>query len=309
MTARVPAVGVIGTGAVGQAVCGALVASGLCDRVLVASRTAGQAAALVDDLDDMRAALGSPVRPAAAEVAELRACAAVVVAARARFTNTRSSDVRMGGAQANGPVIRSLAGQLAGYGGTVLVVTNPVDLLARLFAEVSGCRRVFGIGSGLDSARYRLTLARLLDVPVGAVAGHVIGEHGEAAVVCASSTTVNGLPVPVPLQQVRDELRARPGRISSGIGRTRCGPAGAVTSTLRLACGVEDGTTELSAPHGDGWLGIPVRFTGGEPLPSLPPLDAAEARQLEAASSKLRAAYQAVRGVPLQPLPSGRNGS
>jgi L-lactate dehydrogenase len=309
VTARVPAVGVIGTGAVGQAVTGALVASGLCDRLLVASRTIEQAAALVDDLDDMRAALGSPVRPAPAEVEELRACAAVVVAVRAQFANKRTTDVRMGGAQANAPVIRSLAGQLAGYPGTVLVVTNPVDLLTRLFAEVSGCPRVFGIGSGLDSARYRLTLARLLDVPVGAVAGHVIGEHGEAHVVCASSTTVNGLPVPVPLQQVRDELRARPGRINHGIGRTRCGPAGAVSSTLRLACGVEDGTTELSAPHGDGWLGIPVRFTGGQPLPSLPPLDAAEVRQLEAASSKLRAAYTAVRGVPLQPLPSGRNGS
>jgi L-lactate dehydrogenase len=309
VTARVPGVGVIGTGAVGQAVTGALVASGLCERVLVASRTREQAAALVDDLDDMRAGLGSPVRPAPAEVEELRVCAAVVVAVRARFTNTRTSDVRMGGAQANGPVIRSLAGQLAGYRGTVLVVTNPVDLLARLFAEVSGCPRVFGIGSGLDSARYRLALARLLDVPVSAVAGHVIGEHGEAAVVCASSTTVNGLPVPVPLQQVRDELRARPGRINSGIGRTRCGPAGAVTSTLRLACGVEDGVTELSVPHGEGWLGIPVRFTGGESLPFLPPLDAAESRQLQAASSKLRAAYTAVRGVPLQPLPSGRNGS
>jgi L-lactate dehydrogenase len=309
VTARVPAVGVIGTGAVGQAVTGALVASGLCDQLLIASRTAGQAAALADDLADMRTALGSPVRPTAAEVVALRSCAAVVVAVRARFTNTRSSDVRMGGAQANAPVIRSLAGQLAGYRGTVLVVTNPVDLLTRLFAEVSGCPRVFGIGSGLDAARYRLTLARLLDVPVAAVSGHVIGEHGEAAVICASSTTVNGRPVPVPLQQVRDELTARPGRINAGIGRTRCGPAGAVTSALRLACGIEDGTIELSAPLGGDWAGIPVRFTGGQPLPFMPPLDAAEARQLEAAHTKLRAAYPAVRGIPLQPLPSGRNGS
>jgi L-lactate dehydrogenase len=296
-------VGVIGAGAVGQAVSGALVASGLCDRLLVASSALGQAAALADDLDDMRAALRSPVRPAPAEVDELRVCTAVVVAVRARFTNDRTRDVRMGGAQANAPVIRSLAGQLAGYPGAVLMVTNPVDLLTRLFAEVSGNSRVFGIGSGLDSARYRLTLARLLDVPVDAVTGHVIGEHGEAAVVCASSTTVNGLPVPVPLQQVRDELRARPGRVNAGIGRTRCGPAGAVLSALRLVCGVEDGTTELTARHGPDWLGIPVRFTAGLPLPSLPPLDAAESRQLEAASSKLRAAYQAVRGIPLQPLP------
>jgi L-lactate dehydrogenase len=305
---RAPTVGVIGAGAVGQAISGALVAYGPCGRLLVASRTQGQAAALVDDLDDMRTALGSPVRPAVADVARMRREAdAVVIAVRASFTNTRSTDVRMGGAQANAPVIRSLAAHLAGYPGTVLVVTNPVDLMTRLFAEESGCPRVFGIGSSLDSARYRLTLARLLGVPAGAVDGHVIGEHGDGSVVCASSTTVNGQPVPVPLQQVRDELKARPGRINSGIGRTRCGPAGAVVSTLRLALGAEDGTTELSVAHGDVWLGIPVRFTGGQPLPSVPSLDAGEARQLEAARSKLRAAYPAVRGIPFQPLPSGRN--
>lgn len=308
MRACAPTVGVIGAGAVGQAVGGALVASGACGTLLVASRTPGQAAALVDDLDDMRTALGSPVRPAVAEVSRMRREAdAVVIAVRAPFTNRRATDVRMGGAQANAPAVRSLGAHLAGYRGTVLVVTNPVDLLSRLFAEESGCRRVFGIGSSLDSARYRHTLARLLDVPVDAVAGHVIGEHGDGAVVCASSTTVNGQPVPVPRQQVRDELRARPGRINSGIGRTRCGPAGAVVAALRLALGVEDGTTELSVAHGDAWLGIPVRFTRGEPLPSVPPLDAVEARQLEAACSKLRAAYPVVRGIPFQPLPSGRN--
>src|SRR5690606_12565810 len=104
-----PTVGVIGTGAVGQAVGGAVVASGACGTLLVASRTPGQAAALVDDLDDMRTALGSPVRPAVADVARMRREAdAVVIAVRATFTNTRATDVRMGGAQANAPAVRAL---------------------------------------------------------------------------------------------------------------------------------------------------------------------------------------------------------
>ncbi|WP_328559771.1 lactate/malate family dehydrogenase [Streptomyces coelicoflavus] len=307
MTSMVPSVGIIGAGAVGQAVGGALVAAGVTQRLLVASRTVDQAEALADDLDDMRATLGSPARTGAAGVEELRACAAVVVAVRARFTNLRSADLRMGGIQANAPAIRHLAMQLSGYPGTVLVVTNPVDLMTRLFAEESSCPRVFGIGSSLDSARYRLTLGRLLGVPAAAVAGHVVGEHGDTSVVCASSTLVNHRPVPVSLQQVRDELARRPGRINAGIGRTRCGPAGAVVSALRLTLGAEDGTTELCAPHEGDWCGIPVRFTGGRAVPFVPPLDSVEDRQLEASRSKLRAAYQAVRGVPLQPSPSGRN--
>lgn len=306
MTHLVRSVGVIGAGAVGQAVGGALMAAGVSRRLLVASRTVDQAEALADDLDDMRAALGAGVRPGAAEVEELRACAAVVVAVRARFTNTRGADIRMGGIRANAPAIRGLAARFVGYRGTVLVVTNPVDLMTRWFAEESGCTRVFGIGSSLDSARYRLTLGRLLGVPATAVSGHVIGEHGDTSVVCASSTLVNDHPVPVPLQRVRDELARRPGRISAGIGRTRCGPAGAVVSALRLALGAEDGTTELCAAHAGDWCGVPVRFTGGDPVPFLPPLDAVEDRQLEASRSKLRAAYRAVRGLPLQPSPSGR---
>ncbi|CAL9539550.1 lactate/malate family dehydrogenase [Streptomyces sp. enrichment culture] len=300
-------IGIIGTGAVGQAVGSVLVTAGVGGQLLIAGRTPKQAAALADDLADLRAATGSPVRAAVAEVPDLRQCAAVVVTVRAAFFNARASDVRMGGAYANTPVVRRLAEHLAGYDGTVLMVTNPVDLMTRLFAEDSGCERVFGIGSSLDTARYRLTLARLLDVPLRAVRGHVIGEHGDAAVVCASSTTVNGHPLPVPLQQVRDELARRPGRISLGIGRTKHGPAGAVLRALRLALGLEDGFTELSAPHGGGFLGIPLQFTQGRPLPCMPPLDAAESRQLEAAHVKLRDAYAVVRGIPTQPLPSVRN--
>ncbi|MFF2653598.1 saccharopine dehydrogenase NADP-binding domain-containing protein [Streptomyces sp. NPDC058045] len=294
-TDRVGSVGVVGAGAVGQAVAAALVTSGFSRRLLVASRTLDQASAMAADLDDMRQATSSPTHPTAHEAADLVSCHAIVIAVRTAFTNTRTTDVRMGGAAANAPAIRSLGQALRGYEGTVLVVTNPVDLMTRLFAETSQCPRVFGIGSNLDSARYRLTLARLLKVPAETVDGHVIGEHGENAVVCASSTTVNGRPADVPLAEVREELRTRPGRISAGVGRTRSGPAGAVLSTLRKALGLTDGIEELTAPHRGDWLGIPLRFTAGDPIACLPALDSGEDRQLNAAGTKLRTAYQALR--------------
>ncbi|MFF8317914.1 NAD(P)-binding domain-containing protein [Streptomyces bobili] len=300
MPGLVGSVGVVGAGAVGQTVAATLVASGICHRLLVVSRTVEQARALASDLDDMRQTTGSPVHPEARRVADLIGCQAVVVAVRASFTNIRSADVRMGGAAANAPVIRALATALRGYQGTVLVVTNPVDMMTRLFAEISGCPRVYGIGSNLDSARYRLTLAHLLDVPAGAVRGHVIGEHGDGAVVCASSTTVNGTPVAVPLAEVRAELRTRPGRISAGVGRTRSGPAGAVLSTLSKVLGLVDGTEELTGEHRGDWLGIPLRFTAGRPVACLPALDAGEDEQLAATVIKLRGAYLALR----RPAPS-----
>ncbi|GGX36433.1 lactate/malate family dehydrogenase [Streptomyces chryseus] len=284
-------IGLIGAGAVGQALGALLVTSRWCDTIVVASGSGRTAAGLVTDLDDMRQVTASPVRVRQTDPARMRSCDAVVVCPRASFTNTATTDIRMAGLTANAPLITALARQLTDYRGTVVMVTNPVDVLSRLFGEVSGCPRVYGVGSNTDTARYRLIVARLLDVPVAAVAGHVIGEHGDHAVICASSTTVNGRPAPVPLQRVRTELAARPRSISSGIGRTRCGPAGAALAALQHALGVTDGLIELSAPRRGCWLGIPLRFTAGRPTVCIPPLDAGETRQLAAAEDKLRTAY------------------
>ncbi|MER5737314.1 hypothetical protein ABT117_16760 [Streptomyces sp. NPDC002262] len=98
-------------------------------------------------------------------------CDAIVLSPRASFTNRARTNVRMAGLIANGALIVHLARRLTGYTGVAVMVTNPVDVLARVFSERSGCERVVGIGAATDTARYRLTLARHLRVPVGAVEG------------------------------------------------------------------------------------------------------------------------------------------
>ncbi|MFH8628005.1 NAD(P)-binding domain-containing protein [Streptomyces vietnamensis] len=290
------AIGLIGAGAVGQAVGTLLVTAGWCDGIMVASGSGRTAASLVTDLEDMAQVTGSHVRAVQATPDAMSGCDAIVVCPRASFANTAARDVRMAGLAANAPLVAALGRRLSGYQGVVVVVTNPVDIMTRLFAETSGCARVFGVGSNTDSARYRLTLARLLDVPVEAVLGHVIGEHGEDAVICASSTTVRGLPATVPLREVRDELVHRPRRINAGMGRTRCGPAGAVLAALTHALGLVDGVIELTAPWRGDWYGIPLRFTCGTPTVCLPPLAAAEAVRLQKAVAKLRTAYAQIAG-------------
>ncbi|GAA3044113.1 L-lactate dehydrogenase [Streptomyces roseofulvus] len=285
-------IGLIGAGAVGQSVGALLVAAGWCSELLVASGSQASARGLVTDLEDQAQVTKSRMRVTVTTPEAMSGCDAVVLSPRARFTNMARRDVRMAGLVANGPLIVHLARQLTDYTGVAVMVTNPVDVLARVFAERSNCTRVVGIGAATDTARYRLTLARHLGVPVGAVHGHVIGEHGDGAVICASTTTVHGEPVTVPVQQVRDELAARPRRISDGIGRTRLGPAGAVLDALTHALGLADGTTEMSVRQDTGvWLGMPVTYTGGTPALCPPPLDDSETAQLAAAEEKLHTAY------------------
>lgn len=56
LTLSAPNVGVVGAGAVGQAVATALVVAGFCKQLIIASRTLEQATSLAADLDDMRVA-------------------------------------------------------------------------------------------------------------------------------------------------------------------------------------------------------------------------------------------------------------
>ncbi|MFI6056272.1 lactate dehydrogenase [Streptomyces violascens] len=296
-------VGVIGAGAVGQTVSVLLAASSWCTHITVTSRTESAAVGLATDLEDMAAVIGSPVRVSTTTApADLVGCDALVVCPRAPFTNVAKTDVRMAGLATNAPLIAGLARALRGYTGVVIVVTNPVDLMTRLVADISGVEKVFGIGSHTDTARYRLTLARCLDVPLDAVGGHVVGEHGDLAI--AIATTVHGQVLAAVPPGVGEEATARPARINAGIGRTRCGPAGAVLAALTHALGLTDGVLELCAPHRGHWIGVPVRFTAGIPVVCLPDLAPPEAAALAAATSKLATAYGAIAPHPNRKEPA-----
>ncbi|MGW0992195.1 lactate/malate family dehydrogenase [Streptomyces sp. NPDC002523] len=286
-------IGIVGAGAVGQTVAALLVGEPWCERLLITSRTAESAAGLVTDLGDMAHLVHAGTRAETVTVAELDQADAVVICPRATFTNTATSNVRMAGLAANAPLIAELARTLTDYTRPVVMVTNPVDVLSRLFGTVSGAP-TYGIGSATDTARYRAALAALHRVPVETVDGYVIGEHGDGAVICASTTTVRGAPCAVPLDLVRAELAERPRRINAGIGRTRHGPAAAVLSALRKLLDIEDGTDVLSVNRGGVWLGIRLRIRAGQPTVHPLTLDAAETTQLLAARTKLNAAYHQI---------------
>src|SRR5207302_11349836 len=79
----------------------------------------------------------------------------------------------------------------------LLVVSNPVDVLTYLAVERSGLpwQRVIGLGTQLDTARFRSYLARRLKVPPTQVQALILGEHGDSMVPIWSSATIAGLPL------------------------------------------------------------------------------------------------------------------
>jgi L-lactate dehydrogenase len=79
----------------------------------------------------------------------------------------------------------------------LVVVSNPVDVLTYLAVQRSGLpwQRVIGLGTQLDTARFRGYLARRLKVPPTQVNAIILGEHGDSMVPIWSSATIAGLPL------------------------------------------------------------------------------------------------------------------
>lgn len=79
----------------------------------------------------------------------------------------------------------------------VVVVSNPVDVLTYLAVKKLGLawQRVIGLGTVLDTTRFRSNLAKRLQAPATQVNALILGEHGDSMVPIWSSATINGLPL------------------------------------------------------------------------------------------------------------------
>ncbi len=79
----------------------------------------------------------------------------------------------------------------------VFVVSNPVDLLTQLAVVRLGLpwNQVLGLGTMLDTARFRSLLAAELDLAPTQVKALILGEHGDTMVPVWSSATAAGLPL------------------------------------------------------------------------------------------------------------------
>jgi malate dehydrogenase len=79
----------------------------------------------------------------------------------------------------------------------IIVVTNPLDVMAYTAWRVSGFERhrVIGMAGVLDTARFRTFIAMELNVSVEDVYAFVLGGHGDDMVPLARYTTVAGIPI------------------------------------------------------------------------------------------------------------------
>jgi L-lactate dehydrogenase len=150
----------------------------------------------------------------AADLAEMRQADVVVVAAG---RHSKANESRLDLLRDNARLVAEIGRTLVGFDGTVVLVTNPVDVLTQVMAEASGLppERVLGTGTLLDTARLRQMLGIQLALSTASIHAQVIGEHGDSEVVLWSGARVGG----VPLRHWPGWLRCDEARIAVDVKR------------------------------------------------------------------------------------------
>ena len=186
-------VGILGTGWVGASVAISVLHAGVASELLLSDMRAEVAEGEAMDL-----AHGASFYPTAAvravpREALLETGALVIAAGR----GGKPGESRLDLLRDNARILREVGDSLRGYGGIVVVVTNPVDVLTWVVADASGLppERVIGTGTMLDTARLRQSLGEELRLDPHSIHANVVGEHGDSEVVLWSTAHVGGTPL------------------------------------------------------------------------------------------------------------------
>ncbi len=99
----------------------------------------------------------------------------------------------------NVAIFKSLIADVVKYcpSATLLIVSNPVDIMTYVTLKLSGfpAARVIGSGTVLDSARFRTLLAQKMGIDPRSVHAYIIGEHGNSEVPVWSKVNIAGMPL------------------------------------------------------------------------------------------------------------------
>jgi malate dehydrogenase len=207
----------------------------------------------------------------------------------------------------NAAIIRSVVEQVAPASpeAIIVVVTNPLDEMTALAAEVSGFpkERVVGMAGVLDSARLRYFIAEELGVSPLSVEAMTLGSHGDAMIALPRHATVDGRPLPeladeATLERLFQRTRDGGAEIVALLkkGSAYYAPSASVARMIEAIAGRTDEVLPVCAwatgQYGieDTYVGLPVRLGPGgvQEIVELD-LNEDELAQLRAAADGIRA--------------------
>ncbi|XP_059318767.1 L-lactate dehydrogenase B-like [Lycium barbarum] len=195
-TKRHTKISVIGVGNVGMAIAQTILTQDLADELALVDAKSDKLRGEMLDLQHAAAFLPRTKIHASMDYSVTSGSDLCIVTAGARQNPGES---RLNLLQRNVALFKSIVPPLVKYSPetTLLIVSNPVDVLTYVAWKLSGfpANRVIGSGTNLDSSRFRFLIADHLDVNAQDVQAYIVGEHGDSSVALWSGMSVGGVPV------------------------------------------------------------------------------------------------------------------
>ena len=123
-------------------------------------------------------------------------CAMIIITAGA---NQKPGETRLDLVHKNVEIYKSIIPKIVekNQEATLLIVSNPVDIMTYVALKLSGypSHKVIGSGTVLDTARLKYLLSRHLDVDSRSIHAFIIGEHGDSELAVWSAANVSGIPL------------------------------------------------------------------------------------------------------------------
>ena len=200
----------VGTGNVGTSVAYTLVNQRTAvNELILTDINQADAEGEAMDLEDALAVAPSYLKIRAGNYSDAKDADIVIITAGAPQKDQNETRLQL--LDRNKAILKSIVDPImaSGFDGILIVISNPVDILAYYTWQYSGlpAEQVIGSGTILDSDRLRLRLGQRLGVHPKSVHAYMVGEHGDSELALWSSATVGGEPINRLVDQsARDEI-------------------------------------------------------------------------------------------------------
>ena len=186
---------IIGCGFVGTSIAFSLVQKGIFSELVLIDANEKKAEGEAMDLSH-GLPFTKPMEIRAGSYEDITDCAMIIITAGA---NQKPGETRLDLVHKNVEIYKSIIPKIVekNQEATLLIVSNPVDIMTYVALKLSGYPRhkVIGSGTVLDTARLKYLLSRHLDVDSRSIHAFIIGEHGDSELAVWSAANVSGIPL------------------------------------------------------------------------------------------------------------------
>ena len=186
---------IIGCGFVGTSIAFSLVQKGIFSELVLKDANEKKAEGEAMDLSH-GLPFTKPMEIRAGSYEDIADCAMIIITAGA---NQKPGETRLDLVHKNVEIYKSIIPKIVekNQEATLLIVSNPVDIMTYVALKLSGYPRhkVIGSGTVLDTARLKYLLSRHLDVDSRSIHAFIIGEHGDSELAVWSAANVSGIPL------------------------------------------------------------------------------------------------------------------